>query len=133
MVGDCLAGGEDFFERRLADAQRGRVGIGQERVEDERLDAVRAKALCDESSDASASEEADPAVEVAGEGGEEALVNKRKPGNPLAKYVNKKNLTPMEQLEYKVAKLERELLKKEAEIVRLKKLNEQERGDAKRK
>ena len=67
------------------------------------------------------------------EGGEEALVNKRKPGNPLAKYVNKKNLTPMEQLEYKVAKLERELLKKDAEIVRLKKLNEQERGDARRK
>jgi transposase-like protein len=67
------------------------------------------------------------------EGGEEALVNKRKPGNPLAKYERKKNLTPMEQLEYKVAKLERELLKKDAEIVRLKKLNEQERGDARRK
>ena len=67
------------------------------------------------------------------EGGEEALVNKRKPGNPLAKYERKKNLTPMEQLEYKVAKLERELLKKNAEIVRLKKLNEQERGDARRK
>ncbi len=55
------------------------------------------------------------------EGGEEALVNKRKPGNPLAKYANKKSLTPMEQLEYKVAKLERELLKKNAEIERLKK------------
>lgn len=67
------------------------------------------------------------------EGGEEALVNKRKPGNPLAKYANKKNLTPIEQLEYKVAKLERELLKKNAEIVRLKKSAEQEGGDAKRK
>ena len=67
------------------------------------------------------------------EGGEEALVNKRKPGNPLAKYVNKKSLTPMEQLEYKIAKLEREMLKKDAEIVRLKKLNERERGDARRK
>ena len=67
------------------------------------------------------------------EGGEEALVNKRKPGNPLAKYERKKQLTPTEQLEYKVAKLERELLKKDAEIVRLKKLNEQERGDARRK
>lgn len=55
------------------------------------------------------------------EGGEEALVNKRKPGNPLAKYERKKSLTPMEQLEYKVAKLERELLKKNAEIERLKK------------
>lgn len=67
------------------------------------------------------------------EGGEEALVNKRKPGNPLAKYVNKKELTPMEQLEYKVALLERELLKKDAEIVRLKKSIELERGDVKRK
>lgn len=54
------------------------------------------------------------------EGGEDALVNKRKPGNPLAKYVNNKNLTPMEQLEYKVALLERELLKKDAEVTRLK-------------
>ena len=67
------------------------------------------------------------------EGGEEALVNKRKPGNPLARYSKRKNLTPMEQLEYKVALLERELLKKDAEIVRLKKSNEQERGDAKNK
>ena len=67
------------------------------------------------------------------EGGEEALVNKRKPGNPLSKYVNKKQLTPMEQLEYKVALLERELLKKDLEVTRLKKSIELERGDAKRK
>ena len=67
------------------------------------------------------------------EGGEEALVNKRKPGNPLAKYHRKKELTPIEQLEYKVALLERELLKKDAEVVRLKKSIELERGDAKRK
>ena len=67
------------------------------------------------------------------EGGEKALVNKRKPGNPLAKYHNKKILTPIEQLEYKVALLERELLKKDGEIVRLKKSIELERGDAKRK
>ena len=67
------------------------------------------------------------------EGGEEALVNKRKPGNPLSKYSNKKELTQTEQLEYKVALLERELLKKDAEIVRLKKSIELERGDAKRK
>ena len=66
-------------------------------------------------------------------GGEDALVNKRKPGNPLAKYHNKKELTPIEQLEYKVALLERELLKKDGEIVRLKKSIELERGDAKRK
>ena len=67
------------------------------------------------------------------EGGEDELVNKRKPGNPLAKYHRKKELTPMEQLEYKVALLERELLKKDSEILRLKKLNEQERGDARRR
>ena len=67
------------------------------------------------------------------EGGEEALVNKRKPGNPLAKYHRKKELTPIEQLEYKVALLERELLKKNGEIVRLKKSIELEGGDAKRK
>ena len=67
------------------------------------------------------------------EDGEEALINKRKPGNPLAKYHRKKELTPTEQLEYKVALLERELLKKDAEIVRLKKSIELERGDARRK
>ena len=67
------------------------------------------------------------------EGGEAALVNKRKPGNPLAKYARKKELTPTEQLEYKIALLERELLRKDGEIVRLKKSIELERGDAKRK
>lgn len=67
------------------------------------------------------------------EGGEAALVNKRKPGNPLSKYQRKKELSPMEQLEYKVALLERELLKKDAEVTRLKKSTEPERGDAKRK
>ena len=67
------------------------------------------------------------------EGGEEALINKRKPGNPLVRYSNKKDLTPTERLEYKIALLERELLKKNGEIVRLKKSIELERGDAKRK
>ena len=62
------------------------------------------------------------------EGGEAALVNKRKPGNPLAKYTNKKELTPTEQLEFKIALLERELLKKDGEIVRLKKSIELERA-----
>ncbi len=65
--------------------------------------------------------------------GEAALVNKRKPGNPLAKYERRKELTPTEQLEYKIALLERELLKKGGEITRLKKTIELERGDAKRK
>ena len=67
------------------------------------------------------------------EGGEDALINKRKPGNPLAKYERRKELTPIEKLEYKVALLERELLKKDAEVTRLKKSIELERGDAKRK
>jgi hypothetical protein len=39
----------------------------------------------------------------------------------------------MEQLEYKVALLERELMKKNAEVIRLKKSIELERGDVKRK
>ena len=67
------------------------------------------------------------------EGGEAALVNKRKPGNPLARYTRKKELTPTEELKYRIALLERELLKRDGEIVRLKKSIELERGDAKRK
>ena len=67
------------------------------------------------------------------EGGEEALVNKRKPGNPLAKYERRKELTLTEQLEYRIALLERELLKKKGEIERLKKSIELEGGDAKGK
>lgn len=66
-------------------------------------------------------------------GGEEALINKRKPGNPLSRYTRKKVLTYTEQLEYENALLKRELLKKDAEVVRLKKSIELERGDAKRK
>ena len=65
--------------------------------------------------------------------GEEALVNKRKPGNSLAKYTSKKELTPTEQLEYKIALLERELFKKDAELVRIKKEIELEGGDTKRR
>lgn len=43
--------------------------------------------------------------------GESALENKRKPGNPLAKYVNKKNLTKIEVLEYENMKLRIENLR----------------------
>ena len=48
------------------------------------------------------------------EKGMEGLINKKKPGNPLSKYLNKKNLTKEEQLEYENMKLriENELLKK---------------------
>lgn len=63
-------------------------------------------------------------------GGEVALANKRKPGNPLCKYQSRKELTPMEQLEYENALLRKELLAKNAELIRLKKAKEQERGDA---
>ena len=46
--------------------------------------------------------------------GEKGLENKIKPGNPLAKYIRKKNLTDMEKLEYENMKLriENERLKK---------------------
>lgn len=48
------------------------------------------------------------------EEGEKALENKRKPGNPLSKYSKRKELTPMEKLEYENMKLriENERLKK---------------------
>lgn len=48
------------------------------------------------------------------EKGMEGLTSKRKPGNPLSKYSNKKNLTKEEQLEYENMKLriENEMLKK---------------------
>lgn len=46
--------------------------------------------------------------------GEKSLRNKKKPGNPLCKYQNKKSLTQLEQLEYENMKLriENERLKK---------------------
>ena len=37
--------------------------------------------------------------------GEEGLKNKKKPGNPLCKYSNKKNLTEIETLQYENMKL----------------------------
>ena len=48
------------------------------------------------------------------ENGMEGLKNKRKPGNPLAKYSCKKNLSEIEQLQYENMKLriENERLKK---------------------
>ena len=48
------------------------------------------------------------------EKGEKSLINQKKPGNPLAKYSNKKNLTDMEKLQYENMKLriENERLKK---------------------
>lgn len=66
-------------------------------------------------------------------GGEAALENKKKSGNPLLKYTRKKELTREEELEYQIELLKRELLKKDAQVVRLKKFIELERGDARRK
>lgn len=66
-------------------------------------------------------------------GGEQALENKKKPGNRLPKYERRKELAREEQLEYQIELLKRELLKKEAEVVRLKKSMELEGGDIRRK
>jgi transposase-like protein len=66
------------------------------------------------------------------EGGETALKIKKKPGNPLSKYARRKELSYTEQLEYKIELLKRELLQKEAEVIRLKKQNERKGGDAPR-
>ena len=48
------------------------------------------------------------------EQGEDSLENKKKPGNPLSKYSNRKSLSDMEKLEYENMKLriENERLKK---------------------
>ena len=53
-------------------------------------------------------------------GGENALEPKRRPGNPLAKYTRRKDLSEVEQLRYELAKAELELSK-------LKKVYEAER------
>lgn len=45
------------------------------------------------------------------EQGEDALENKRKPGNPLCRYANKKDMSEVEQLRYELARAELELAK----------------------
>lgn len=67
------------------------------------------------------------------EEGEAGLEVKKKPGNPLSRYERRKKLTYEEQLQYQIELLKRELVKKEAEVLRLKKLNERKGGDARRK
>ena len=54
-------------------------------------------------------------------GGEKTLENKRKPGNPLLKYTRRKELSPIEQLEYENLLLKRELMKEKAKYESLKK------------
>lgn len=65
--------------------------------------------------------------------GESGLEPKRKPGNPLSRYERRKELTYEEQLQYQIELLKRELVKKEAEITRLKQRNARKEGDARRK
>lgn len=67
------------------------------------------------------------------EGGIEALANKRKPGNPMTRFQMRKELTPMEQLEYENMKLriENERLKKgytAEEVTALKERNRSKRN-----
>ena len=65
--------------------------------------------------------------------GESGLEPKKRPGNPLSRYERRKELTYEEQLQYQIELLKRELVKKEAEILRLKKLNERKGGDARKR
>lgn len=65
--------------------------------------------------------------------GESALENRKKSGNPLSKYERRKELSREEQLEYQVELLKRELMKKEAEVARLKKSMGLEEGGIQRK
>lgn len=65
--------------------------------------------------------------------GESGLEAKKKPGNPLSRYERRKELNYEEQLQYQIELLKRELVKKEAEVLRLKKLNARKGGDARRK
>lgn len=65
--------------------------------------------------------------------GESGLEPKKKPGNPLSRYERRKELTYAEQLQYQIELLKRELVKKEAEVLRLKKLNERKGGDARKR
>ena len=65
--------------------------------------------------------------------GEAGLEVKKKPGNPLSRYERRKELTYEEQLQYQIELLKRELVKKEAEVLRLKKLNERKGGDTRKR
>ena len=65
--------------------------------------------------------------------GEAGLEPKKKPGNPLSRYERRKELSYEEQLQYQIELLKRELVKKEAEVLRLKKLNERKGGDAQKR
>ena len=65
--------------------------------------------------------------------GESGLEPQKRPGNPLSRYERRRELTYEEQLQYQIELLKRELVKKEAEVLRLKKLNERKGGDARKR
>ena len=65
--------------------------------------------------------------------GESGLESKKKPGNPLIKFERQKELSYEEQLQYQIELLKRELVKKDAEILRLKQQNERKEDDISRK
>ena len=62
--------------------------------------------------------------------GEAGLEQKKKPGNPLSRYAHRKELSYEESLQYQIELLKRELVRKDAEVLRLKKRNERKGGDA---
>lgn len=64
--------------------------------------------------------------------GEIGLEPKKKPGNPLSRYERRKELTYEEQLQYQIELLRRELLRKEAEVARLKRQIVRKEGGARR-
>ena len=65
--------------------------------------------------------------------GEAGLEQKEKPGNPLSRYERRKELSYEESLQYQVELLKRELVRKDAEVLRLKKRNERKGGDARKR
>ena len=65
--------------------------------------------------------------------GESGLELKKRPSDPLARYRHRKNFTYEEQLQYQIETLKKELIKKDAEVLRLKKQNERKGGDARKR
>ena len=64
--------------------------------------------------------------------GETGLEPKKRAGNPLLRYQNRKELSFEEQLLYQIELLKRELAKKEAEVERLKQHSARKKGDTQR-
>ena len=65
--------------------------------------------------------------------GEVGLEQKKKPGNRLSRYERRKELSYEGSLQYQVELLKRGLVRKDAEVLRLKKRNERKGGDARKR